>query len=137
MTIMKTEDLEGSALDWAVAKAEKIRVVIPEIWKECKPPLLAKIAAAKAFPYGPPSWEPSKDWSQGGPIIEAQKIDLEYFNHVEDWLAIHPRHYEGPPYASAHGETALVAAMRCYVKSKLGEEVDIPKRIADCFKEQP
>lgn len=128
MTIIKTKDLIGTALDWAVAKAEKIRVVIPDCWIECNPPILAKIAAAKAFPYGPPSWEPSKDWSQGGPIIETQKINLEHFVYVGDWRAIHPAHSATHP-SSAHGETALVAAMRAYVASKFGYEVDVPKSV--------
>jgi hypothetical protein len=31
-----------------------------------------------------------------------------------------------PPF---HGHTPLIAAMRCYVASKLGEEIDVPEEL--------
>lgn len=68
----------------------------------------------------------STDWAQGGPIIEREKISprLEreglyfapYFNGVA-----HVGHQSGP--------TPLIAAMRCYVVSKLGDEVEIPDEL--------
>lgn len=58
----------------------------------------------------------STDWSQGGPIIEREyiqlSIDLAWEAHIG------PSIYRGP--------TPLIAAMRCYVASKLGDEVDVP-----------
>lgn len=137
MTIIKTKDLTGTALDWAVAKAEKIRVVVPQCWQDCGVKKLAKIAAAKAFPYGPPAWEPSENWEQGGPIIDSEKIHLEHFQYVGDWRAIHPKHFQGPPWASANGETALIAAMRAYAASVFGDEVNVPRSIISSHKEQP
>lgn len=67
----------------------------------------------------------SADWSQGGPIIEREKIGVRYIGHSiegEIWDAsINDEEIEGP--------TPLVAAMRCYVASKLGEEVDVPEEL--------
>ncbi len=54
------------------------------------------------------------DWLSAGPIIEREGIAL-----IPSWTA------ERPGF-SADGETPLVAAMRCYVASKLGEDVEIP-----------
>ena len=57
----------------------------------------------------------SKDWAQGGPIIERELIAIH-----GDWKAtLGEGTYEGP--------TPLIAAMRCYVASKLGAEVDVPE----------
>lgn len=64
----------------------------------------------------PPAY--STDPSLGHPIIEREKIDLEYDSIIGDWRAVHPKHSYGPPWASAHGPTALIAAMRSYVLSK-------------------
>ena len=33
-----------------------------------------------------------------------------------------------------YGPTALIAAMRCYVASKLGEEVDVPEELCGDIK---
>jgi hypothetical protein len=66
-------------------------------------------------------YTPSTDWAQGGPIIEREFI----------WLEIN----EGQCYAHKNGldfyegETPLIAAMRCYVASKLGDEVDVPEEL--------
>ena len=73
----------------------------------------------------------STDWSQGGPIIERENIDLyvdENFgpsaiahnisdkvkNDIED----------GRTAIIMRGDTKLIAAMRAYISSKYGEEVN-------------
>jgi len=64
---------------------------------------------------------PDIDWSQGGPIIERERIEL--FPHLEVWGARRfSRDY-------IKGPTPLIAAMRCFVASKLGDEVDIPEEL--------
>ena len=67
-------------------------------------------------------WEPTRNWKQGGPIIELEGITLRCGLHgwdaeLEEFDAI------------SHGPTALIAAMRCYVSSKLGDEVEIPEEL--------
>jgi len=68
------------------------------------------------------------DWAQGGPIIEREDIAIGHGNSREhpdnrysaSKLGVHPWA------VTAEGPTKLVAAMRCYVASKLGDEVDVP-----------
>ena len=43
---------------------------------------------------------------------------------MNKWLA-----YIDHTPAHAEGKTPLIAAMRCYVESKLGSEVDIPEEL--------
>lgn len=98
---MKISELSGAALDWAVARAEG----------EYKP------VAVPAY---------STDWAHGGPIIEREgmTVALDAFG----WEA---RHYDGEsePWVFI-GDTLLIAAMRCYAASKLGDEVEIPEELS-------
>jgi hypothetical protein len=64
------------------------------------------------------SFTPSTNWAQGGPIIEREKITLSDMGN--GWAA-------GLNGTLAHfGYTPLIAAMRCFVSSKLGNEVEVP-----------
>jgi len=65
----------------------------------------------------------STDWAQGGPIIEWERITPEWTG--EDWMA-YIKHDE-----EVFGSTPLIAAMRCYVASKLGDEVEIPEELIE------
>jgi hypothetical protein len=98
---MKTSELTGAALDWAVAKA---------------------IGDYK--PVAVPSY--STNWSQGGPIIEREAITVSEGSPVLglEWMACD----RGSTHIQ-HGPTYLIAAMRCYVASKLGDEVEIPEEL--------
>lgn len=60
-------------------------------------------------------YKPSTDWAQGGPIIERQGISLEC-DEFARWHANDGWSSDAP----------LLAAMRCYVASKLGDEVEVP-----------
>ena len=66
-------------------------------------------------------WYPQANWSQGGPIIEREIARLEDLGD-EGWEAC------GYGF-TATGPTPLIAAMRCYVASKLGDEVDVPEEL--------
>jgi hypothetical protein len=95
--MMKTSELQGAALDWAVAKCE------------------GQI-------YQGPAWTKySTDWAQAGPIIEREMITVEWTG--EDWRTCIwcDEKFLGP--------TPLIAAMRAYVASKLGDEVEIPAMV--------
>lgn len=106
---MKTSELQGAALDWAVAKCEGEKV---ESFGRFGVAVIAKREM----------YSPSSNWSQGGPIIEREKI-AHWPDEEGGWLA---SANEGRG-IDFHGPTPLVAAMRCYVVSKLGDEVDIPE----------
>jgi hypothetical protein len=109
---MKTNELSGAALDWAAAKA----------WQ----PVYSDkhlLEHAKAF-------HPSTDWAHGGPIIERESLSLECWRQGADentaWAATR---YDQPAISEAYGPTPLIAAMRCYVASRLGDEVDVPPEL--------
>jgi hypothetical protein len=114
---MKTSELEGAALDWAVALIEH-----PE-WKEQG--FLEVFPHDLSFEDGAAhiTYTPSTDWSQGGPIIEREKIAL-YLNGDDGWTG-----EDG--WKRATGPTPLIAAMRCYVAMKLGDEVEIPVELME------
>jgi hypothetical protein len=67
----------------------------------------------------------STDWAQGGPIIEREKIAVLPDEFSFGWEA-RTCHFDGEDEDVSKGETPLIAAMRCYVASKLGDEVEIP-----------
>lgn len=108
---IKTADLIGLALDWAVAKCE---------WgnKFSNSTDLVQVARRQGY---------STNWGQGGPIIEREKIAVDWDHDC--WNASkygHPAYYS-PAYYSA--PTPLIAAMRCFVASRFGDEVDIPEEL--------
>ena len=77
-------------------------------------------AVAKCERFVEDVFEPSEHWGDGGPIIEREKISL---NHEDGgWIATR---CESPCVSEEYGKTPLIAAMRCYVASKLGDEIEM------------
>lgn len=105
---IKTKDLIGPALDWAVAKCEG------NTFAGEYPHLLSS-------GFRPPKY--STDWAQGGSIIEREGLCLAYDPFVKRWSC------STPVLESYLAETPLIAAMRCYVTSKLGDEIDVPEEL--------
>lgn len=108
MKTIKTSELIDSALDWAVCVANG------ETRKEY---------LANPYPY-------STNWVFGGPIIAREKISVRwddmtlYGQRQNRWLA----ECEGLGYA-VDADTPLIAAMRCYVASKLGDTIEVPEEL--------
>lgn len=99
---MKTNELNGVALDWAVAKCEVGAEFIGEI--------------------DDPHFY-STDWAQGGPIIEREEIKLTPpLSGESKWFAACGN-------GDVAGPTPLIAAMRCFVASKLGDEIEMPEAL--------
>ena len=76
----------------------------------------------------------STDWEQGGPIIDREKIDLFTEKGTpESWVASMARYQNGERLVGwrihMYGTTPLIAVMRCYVASKLGEVVKVPQEL--------
>jgi hypothetical protein len=94
---MKTAELTGPALDWAVHVA---------LHGECE---------------GYAEHEYSIYWANGGPIIEREKISV-----LAPVRGLWRSRKNG---RTQYGPTPLIAAMRCYVASKLGDEVEIPQEL--------
>lgn len=138
---VKVSDLTGAALDYAVAVCEGFEYE----WQAA-----SKACCSKA--------NYSIDWSQGGPIIEREGItivrcdddyetdkkgyctnkripvwaasigqkSLQYSSFYQD--DSNPQ-YEIPDSECKCGPTPLIAAMRCYVASEMGEEIEIPEEL--------
>jgi hypothetical protein len=126
---IKTNELTGAALDWAVAKAENAS---PDTgW------LLLGVCWYKRDEEGVSHlFQPSTNWSQGGPIIGREWIKL--FPNVGGAWSAQIRHTKSHPlvaykviagWTNAAGPSPLIAAMRCYVASKLGGAVDVPEGV--------
>ena len=121
-----TRNLSGPALDWAVAKCEdKNSALHDDGITRC-----IVIVAPSGLYKG--RWRPSTDWSQGGPIIEREKFTLVFrdLGHASYWFSEAKEPYQENRYISGEGPAPLIAAMRCYVTSKLGGTVQLPKGMA-------
>ena len=108
---MKTSELTGAQLDWAVAMADGVKIIVLDqqiVWPE--------------------DYTPSTDWAQGGPIIERERIAVEFlqWDDIDCTLPIWTSYKFGTDY-DGQGPTPLIAAMRCFVASKMGDEVEIPE----------
>ncbi len=109
---IKVSEASGATLDWLVAKCEGV-----------------------ALDHGLTDDERySTNWAQGGPIIEREAIQLTPYGassgspkSVEYWCAAA---YLETEMVDTYGLTPLIAAMRCYVASKLGDEVEVPEELA-------
>lgn len=66
----------------------------------------------------------STNWSKGGPIIERERVELR--SYADQWRAV--MHLTDDS-IFADGPTPLVAAMLCYVASKLGDDIDVPESL--------
>lgn len=114
---MKTSELTGVALDAAVAKCEGIETY-EQIGDYDDGGLLYFV---DSYTGEEMSFRPSIDWSDAGPIIERQSIEICHLDNGE-WRAQLNAKGCGP-YCRRYGPTPLIAAMRCVVASKLGEGV--------------
>ena len=101
---MKTSELTGAALDWAVAKCVGFPV-------------------RDGFDDNCPEY--STDWAQGGPIIEREGIEICPIGNGE-WRG---QLDVAGDLLRFYGTTPLIAAMRCYVASKMGDEIEIPTEL--------
>ena len=109
---VKTNELTGAALDWAVAKCEGV-TVLPKMRGGCYVTLNKGETVLLCY---------STDWAQGGPIIQREELSSLKCYSTNEWGCLNGEVFcEGP--------TPLIAAMRCYVTSKLGDEVEIPEEL--------
>ena len=110
---MKTSELSGAALDWAVTKCEGNT----NGW--------CGMVISRPMSY---IFRPSTNWAQGGPIIEREGIDI-CTSTYGGWIATLITDLEEDEVVRGEGDTCLIAAMRCYVASILGDTVNIPNEL--------
>ena len=121
---IKTSELTGPALDWMAAKADE----------NLYPKGDVRLLDGKVFTIEPGNYEqsdrwqrysPSTDWAQAGPILDRERITIRQWTNMPSIHAYMP--HDGAPWGA--GPTPLIAAMRCYVASKLGREVEVPDEL--------
>lgn len=157
---IKTQDLIGPALDWAVAISNGIppeELYVQSWGKYAQPSLYRRNRDENGKLDGTYTTGPdllfSRKWEAGGPLIEREGISTIFVSGdlgepKSYWVATANRQAWQYGYGPYHeqdeerslqihksecpffGPTPLVAAMRCYVASKLGDEVDIPDELA-------
>lgn len=117
---MKTCELSGKALDWAVALADGLIDIdaedVPVVGKTYSDGLEYEVLFA-----------PSTEWAHGGLIVERMLeagLLLQARPEMPHWAAS-----VDSPNRFVHGPTALIAAMRCHVARKLGDEVEVPETL--------
>ena len=124
---MKTSDLTGAALDWAVAKCEGYEISYDaderDFWLDS---IVTPVSGLTTFGWLSKEVRFSTDWTQGGPIIEREEIGFAKYGPNGTWKAVIGEIPRGIP---CYGPTPLIAAMRCYVVCKLGVEIDIPEEL--------
>lgn len=113
---IKTSELSDAALDWAVAKCAGQ----PVYYNAADTALYMGFGPTGDYPYAP-----STDWSQAGPLIDGGKVGVwwEAGPYADN---VGPCWFSESAAAVGCGPTPLIAAMRCYVASKLGDEVEVP-----------
>lgn len=104
MALVKTSELEGIALDWAVAAC----------WGYKPKEAVALVATGR--------YSPTVKWLQCGVIIESEGIQLNVSEDKKEWTASSWGYKD-----TQKANSPLVAAMRCYVAIKLGDKVNIPE----------
>jgi len=123
---VKTNELTGIALDWAVGQCEKRKLYLAKSKR-----LMTADYGTFNHRHGAPWYEPSSNWLQGGRIIERERLWIQPEIGKEGmgnaWYAVSMHDTD------SYGPTPLIAAMRCYVANKLGEEVELPPDIAEAY----
>ena len=118
MPTVNTQDLAGAALDWAVYQCMQRAWINYDsaLGRDLDIPQRPICDYARDYEFGP-GYSPSTGWSRGGPIIEREGMSITH--QGTRWAA------QTDSDMFTHGPTALVAAMRCLVASKLGATVDV------------
>lgn len=154
MIEVKTADLIGPALDWAVAqvqiKAGEItpdseehstgrpyftcKFANPSLWGEGRQQksTINKDTGAPWVMHGPGgTYSPSTDWSLGGPLIEKHMLSVKPHAStngvITSWAAYMTWPCDTMP--GRCGKTPLIAACRAIVMKEIGAVVSVPKEL--------
>ena len=128
MKQIKVSEATPLQLNWLVAKCEGL---------ECEVPAYAdtpwvRVTDTSGLQYVCPDY--STDWAHGGPIIERMFAQGLRLHTAEYTTGIHDKTVMvaslDSPNGFWFGPTPLIAAMRCFVASRLGQEAEVPDELA-------
>jgi hypothetical protein len=120
---IKVSEAKDQVLDYLVAKCK-------ELLKDQGGNLELFDTELKAHPSSLGTvFTPSTDWVQGGPIIELEGISIVQQGDAADWVASVYNHNQDDWHLHTAGPTPLIAACRCYVASKLGDDFEVPEEL--------
>ncbi|MCE3262599.1 MAG: hypothetical protein K0R43_1678 [Pseudoduganella sp.] len=124
--MIHVSELSGAWLDYWVARAEGV----PAGQLQVRQVQRSDVFHCVNVPQGPARvLDYSTNWERGGPIIQREVIKLQpVLPSGSTWYGTTMRgliesNLSEVQMHRGKGETPLVAAMRCYVASKFGEEV--------------
>ena len=119
MKTIKVSEATSIQLDWLVAKCNGDFALYHNIEEGQR---FLNLWTGSAF------LKYSTLWSCGGALIERERITLDLYESGE-WLAqIWGDDITDSDFEEC-GPTPLIAATRCYVTSKLGDEVEVPDEL--------
>lgn len=122
---VKTADLQGEALGWAVGKAEGLDVLLapPQYGNPWR--VFARYQATATE--HTKRHNPWQDWALGEPLIEKNMVSLHCPQSTDDvwagWVITDKGEF------CQGGDSALIASCRSIVAAKLGDTVQVPKEL--------
>lgn len=142
MIEIKTSELIGPALDWAVAHATQAWMWAHEWFptmtldptfrgvSDNAPDGHVNLVPSNPMRQGSQTFKPSTDWAQGGPLIENYRVEFTFerdgliFAELCEADGSYTKLYTG-----TFGPNHLVAACRAIVAAKLGDTVSVPREL--------
>lgn len=126
---VKTADLAGEALGWAVGKAEGVDLQLAPPGYNGVPWRVFARYQGQAIEHTK-RFNPWEDWAVGGPLIEKRMVSLHCPQSTDDvwagWVITDKGEF------CQAGDSALIAACRAIVAAKLGDTVQVPKELVQC-----
>ncbi len=128
---VKVAGLSGAALDWAVCMAKGLQPedIYVQKWGSLPASLFLRNRDEDGKLDGSYTTGPdllfSRKWEAMGPIIERVPIQVGKAQISVSFVA----YSQNGVSCQQFGNTPLIAAARCYVASKLGEEVEVPEEL--------
>ena len=127
---IKVSETTRLQLDWLVAKCEgKNGILHDDGIVRC-----IVVAAASGVYKG--TFKPTINPAQGQPILEREHIHTGPHTYGPTAVILNSWHAvigfdpdNGEHLYEADGATMLIAGLRCYVASKLGDEVEVPEEL--------
>ena len=147
MKKIKVREAEGPVLDWLVAKCSPSKFGPPVVIPHQNSKGATIYLSVGLYQAGVP-FRPTKEQACGGRILDENGIGTLFRSRsvcrkTSDWFATPDdqeasESYEGEQFdpmflvtesSGCYGPTRLVGGLRCFVISKLGEEVEVPEEL--------